>query len=143
VPPWQSEHVTPLPLVTERLCSMHLGPSSSSSNLPNPVFSSSSAPSWGRRGVGGEAAADGGRQRRCKIPRKSSEETCLATAGWCVDRVESVPWRRRCDLKGNPHRTMVSQSELKTYFSVPLGCGATHVLVHELQPFTFPKFRSA
>ena len=95
------------------------------------LFESTVLASWGRRGVCGEAAGDGGqRQRRCKIPRKSIEETCLATFGLCVDRVESVPWRYRCDLEGNPCRIMVSQSELQTYFLVPLGCGAMHVLVH-------------
>jgi len=108
---------------------MHLGPSASS-NLQNHVFSSSSSSCWGRGGGGGEAACDGGKSRRlCKILQKSNDETYLGSAGFRHDRGESTAWRRACGRKGNHRRTTVSQSKLKTFLLVPLGCGGVHVLV--------------
>ena len=53
----------------------------------------------------------------------------LGSVGFHRDHGESAAWRRACDRKGNHRRTMVSQSKLKTFLLVPLGCGGVHVLV--------------
>ena len=108
---------------------MQLG-QSASANLQNLILSSSSSACWGRGGGGGEAACDGGKSRRlCKILWKSNDETYLGSAGFRRYRGESAAWRRAADRKGNHRRTTVSQSKLKTFLLVPLGCGGVHVLV--------------
>ena len=53
----------------------------------------------------------------------------LGSVGFRHNRGEFAAWRHACDQKGNHHGTMVSQSNLKTYLLVPLGCGGVHVLV--------------
>ena len=60
---------------------------------------------------------------------EDNDETYLGSAGFHRDYGESAAWRRACDQKENHHRTMVSQSKLKTFLLVPLGCGGVHVLV--------------
>ena len=108
---------------------MQLGPSAST-NLQNLILSSSSSACWGRGGGGGTAACDGGKSLQlCKILQKSNNETYLGSTGFCRDCDESVAWHHAYDWKGNHRRSTVSQSKLKTFLLVPLGCGGVHVLV--------------